>query len=124
MVKEERKQYYISKWTRVHAVCQHTIRLNVKLSMLLLYYKTKLAFFNGYKVQERSIIILWEFSKTDYNIGSSVTFGQVFKRFKLKKKNKKNERLTLRLKKNKQLSVGISLSHVHIQRKKEGRIYS
>ena len=54
-------------------------------SMLLLYYKTKLAFFNGYFVQERSIIILWEFSKTEYYIGSSGIFGQVYKGFKLKR---------------------------------------
>ena len=87
LVKEEKKGYYISKWTRVrlhHAVCQRKIgHKGVYHAASLLQDYSSL--FNGSFVEERSIIILWEISKTEYYIGASDIFGQVYKGFKLKK---------------------------------------
>ena len=47
-------------------------RLDIKtFTMLLVYYKTNLAFSTTPLLEERSNIIFWEFSKTEYYIGSS-----------------------------------------------------
>ena len=55
--------------------------------MLLVYYKTTLAFSTATLLEEISNKILWEFSKTEYYIGSSGIFGEVYKGFKFKSLN-------------------------------------
>ena len=70
-------------------------RLDIKtFTMLLVYYKTTLAFSTAPLLEERSNIILWEISKTDYYIGSSGIFGEVYKGFKLKKEVTNYQTLT------------------------------
>ena len=72
-----------------------SVRLDIKVfTMLLVYYKTILAFSTTTLLEERSIKILWEISKAEYYIGSSDTFGQVYKRFKLKKEVTNYQTLT------------------------------
>ena len=62
-----------------------SIRLDIKVfTMLLVYYKTILAFSTATLLEERSNKILWEISKTEYYIGSSGIFGEVYKGFKFK----------------------------------------
>ena len=72
-----------------------SVRLDIKVfTMLLVYYKTILAFSTATLLEERSNKILWEISKTEYNIGSSGIFGEVYKGFKLKKEVTNYQTLT------------------------------
>ena len=61
-------------------------RFDIKnFTMLLVYYKTNLAFSTAPLLEERSNIIFWEFSKIEYYIGSSDYFWIVYKGFNLEK---------------------------------------
>ena len=100
-----------------------SVRLDIKVfTMLLVYYKTILAFSTATLLEERSNKILWEISKTDYYIGSSGIFGEVYKGFKFKSLKKETTLTTiLRTTLITNIIWHLSLSHVHIQEKKRRR---
>lgn len=96
-------------------------RLDLKtFTMLLVYYKTTLAFSTAPLLEERSIIIFWDFSKAEYNIGSSGIFGQVYKRFELKSLKKKPDELSNAYTTNFHLA-SLSLSHTFIFKRRKRR---
>lgn len=88
LVKEEKNGYYIGKWTRsLYTMQCVSVRLDIKVfTMLLVYYKTLLAFSTANFYEERSNNLMWEISKTYYLIGQVVYFGRVYKGFKFKRK--------------------------------------